>query len=64
MSKRAKISVAGKWSAGAFPQEASLNYDDFSADAVRSRVAEIERNLASEKWEVVDGFNFPYAEHA
>lgn len=64
MSKRAEKSVGGKWAAGAFPQEASMNYDDYSADTVIKRVAEVERESAAENWEVVDGFNFPYAEHA
>lgn len=64
MSKQAKKATGGKWAEGAFPKEASLQYDEVAAEDVMARVAAAEQELQGEEWEVVDGFSFPYAQCA
>lgn len=64
MNKHPLKASGGKWANGAFPTEASLKYDEVDVGVVLSRVAEAEKALAGEEWEVVDGFNYPYAKSA
>lgn len=64
MTKRAEKISGGTWATGAFPAEASMNYDEVAVEDVRKRVSATEKELSKEQWEVVDGFSFPYAQYA
>ncbi|MDF2141728.1 hypothetical protein [Paenirhodobacter sp. CAU 1674] len=54
----------GSWAAHAFPPEAGMNYDEVALEVVLASKARHEGELTDEKWEVIDGLNFPYANFA
>ncbi|MFT6444911.1 hypothetical protein SAMN04488041_102656 [Sulfitobacter pontiacus] len=64
MNRTPAKKAGGKWAENAFPPEAAMNFDEFSADSVRKMKADIESKLGEEGWEVVDGLKFPYDEVA
>ena len=59
-TKQAKKQPGGSWAVGAFPEEAAKNYDEVDVAVVVKLKAELEKDISEEKWEVVDGFSFPY----
>lgn len=64
MTKQAAKAAGGKWAHRAFPDEAAEQYGDIPIAKVIARVAEAEKAMAGEDWEVVDGFSYPYAKSA
>lgn len=64
MLGRAAKRHGGKWAEDAFPHGASLDYDEVAKDEVHRAKMELEQQVQDETWEVVDGFQFPYAQTA